>query len=144
MFSAGVLGSAGVTRHRGYYDPLRLLKRSGGGYAFPPSVAGRSPPTARAAQVSQVPDESVGIRRPLPPRRARPLRLLVASRSVAGFDFFGSLATLTFVTRPNRVHAVRITADAIAGLGFGRGVTPNDRQVRYMANEHLPWLVPFN
>ena len=39
-------------------------------------------------RVSQVPDDSVGIRRPLSPRRARPLQVFVASRSVTGFTLF--------------------------------------------------------
>lgn len=49
-------------------------------------------------------DWSFNARRPLPPRRARPLQMLVASRSVSGFTLFGRLATLKSVTRPNRVH----------------------------------------
>jgi hypothetical protein len=40
-FSAGPLGSPGVTRLRSYYEPHRLPTRSGDGYAFPPRV-GRS------------------------------------------------------------------------------------------------------
>ena len=53
-------------------------------------------PTRQAslARVSQVPDDSVGIRCPLSPRRARPLHLPVASRSMAGFTPSGRLATL--------------------------------------------------
>jgi hypothetical protein len=56
-------------------------------------------------QVSQVSIGSVHARCPQPPRRVHPLHMLVASRVISGFDTFGRLATLTFVTRPNRVHA---------------------------------------
>ena len=72
----------------------------------------RPPWVRRHASVSDHPtgslrflDRSVGARRPLPPRRARPLRLLVAWRPVSGFTFSGRMATLTCVSRPNRVHA---------------------------------------
>ena len=63
-------------------------------------------------QVSQVPDRSVDARCPLPPRRARPLRVLVASRPVSGFTSSGRMATPTCVTRPKRVHAfaLRLTS----------------------------------
>jgi hypothetical protein len=72
----------------------------------------RPPWVRRHASVSDHPtgslrflDRSVGARRPLPPRRARPLRLLVAWRPVSGFTFSGRMATLTCVSRPKRVHA---------------------------------------
>jgi hypothetical protein len=78
----------------------------------PPAVmqsrrrSSRTRPSPRPpGQVSQVPVGSVHARRPLPPRRARPLPMLVASRSASGFTTFGRLAALAFVTRPKRVHA---------------------------------------
>lgn len=66
---------------------------------------GTCPSPRPPGQVSQVPVGSVHARHPLPPRRARPLLTLVASRSASGFTTFGRLAALAFVTRPNRVHA---------------------------------------
>jgi hypothetical protein len=72
----------------------------------------RPPWVRRHASVSDHPtgslrflDRSFDARRPLPPRRARPLHLLVASRPVSGFTLSGRLATLTCVSRPKRVHA---------------------------------------
>ena len=58
--------------------------------ALTPGLRRQSPPE----RVSQVPDDSVGIRCPLSPRRARPLHVFVASRSVTGFTLSGRLATL--------------------------------------------------
>src|SRR5437868_3266276 len=55
-------------------------------------------------RVSQVPRGSVGIRRPLSPRVARPLHVLVASRAVSGFSLSGRLTTTIGVTRPERVR----------------------------------------
>ncbi len=75
-------------------------------------------------RVSQVPDDSVGIRRPLSPRRARPLQAFVASRSMTGFTPPGGLATLTCLTRPSSGSRLRITADAIAFRGSDRRITP--------------------
>ena len=74
-------------------------------------------------RVSQVPDDSVGIRRPLSPRRARPLQAFVASRSMTGFTPPGGLATLTCLTRPNSGSRLRITADAFAFRGSDRRIT---------------------
>jgi len=68
-------------------------------------LPGSRPRPRLPGQVSQVPVGSVHARRPLSPRRARPLLLLVASRSASGFTTFGRLAALTSVTRPKRVHA---------------------------------------
>ena len=99
------LRSTGVTPLRRYYALLRLLAGPDAGYAFPSPVAADSPESAPSDQVSQVPDWSVNARRPLPPRRARPMHALVASRSATGFTTFGRLATLASVTRPERVHA---------------------------------------
>ena len=55
---------------------------------------------------------SVDARCPLPPRRARPLQVLITSRSVSGFALSGGLAAPTCVTRPKRVHAfaLRLTS----------------------------------
>ena len=50
-------------------------------------------------------DRSFNARRPLSPRGVRPLRMLVAWRSMSGFTQSGRMATPTCVTRPNRVHA---------------------------------------
>jgi hypothetical protein len=92
--SAGSLRSPGITRLQRYYEPLRLPPEPRPGYLFPCRVDRR--PTRRQSpeRVSQVPDCSVGIRRPLSPRRARPLRMFVASRSMPGFAISGRLATL--------------------------------------------------
>jgi len=93
--SAGLLGFTGITRLRGYYEPLRLPHGPWPGYLFPTHV-GQWPTRHRPpVRVSQVPDCSVGIRRPLSPRRVRPLHVFVAARSISGFTLFGGLATPT-------------------------------------------------
>ena len=80
---AGALGSTDITRRPRYYDPLRLLPKHDGGYVFPTPLAsprfrvGRHP--GRSLRFL---DESVSTRRPLPPRRAGSLHLLVPWRSV--------------------------------------------------------------
>ena len=106
------LRSTGVTPLRRYYALLRLLTRPVVGYAFPPPVTPDSPKPAWPDEVSQVPGWSVDARRPLSPRRARPMHALVASRSASGFTPFGRLAALTSVTRPKQVHAcaLRLTS----------------------------------
>src|SRR5207248_875434 len=76
---AGDLRSAGITPVHRYYVPLRLPLEPGGGYAFPSSVVLSPCPGVRPLEgASQVPGRSVDARRPLPPRGARPLRVLVA------------------------------------------------------------------
>ena len=105
---AGLLRSTGITPLHHYYEPLRLPYQPRLGYWFPrpvgfPLMCGR--PLEGA---SQVPDDSVGIRRPLSPRRARPLHVFVASRPMTGFTPPGELATLDCVTRPNTGSRSRI------------------------------------
>ena len=102
---AGVLRSAGVTPVHRYYGPLRLPAASSDGYLFPTPVA-RAPCHGAPARgrISQVPRRSFDARRPLPPRVAHPLQMLVASRMMSGFNIFGRLTTTTCVTRPNRVR----------------------------------------
>ena len=94
--SAGVLRSAGVTPVHRYYGPLRLPIASDDGYLFPTPVA-RAPCHGALARsrISQVPRRSFDARRPLPPRVAHPLQMLVASRMVSGFNIFGRLTTTT-------------------------------------------------
>ena len=102
---AGPLRSTGITPLQRYYEPLRLPIEPPRGYGFPRLVDPWPMCQASLERVSQVPGDSVGIRCPLSPRRARPLQAFVASRSVTGFTLSGGLATLKCVTRPNRVHA---------------------------------------
>ena len=122
-FLAGLLGSTGVTPLPRYYEPNRLPFEPRRSYGFPLPVDGAecAPSLER---VSQVPDDSVGIRCPLSPRRARPLHLFVASRSMTGFTPPGGLATLECLTRPNTGSRFRITADAFAFRGLDCRITP--------------------
>ena len=96
--SAGLLGSTGITRLHGYYEPLRLPPEPRPGYLFPSRVGRR--PTRRRPPVraSQVPDCSVDIRRPLSPRGVRPLHMFVASRPISDFTPSGRMVT------PKRFH----------------------------------------
>ncbi len=86
---AGPLRSAGITPLQRYYEPLRLPIEPPRGYGFPHLVDPWPMCQASLERVSQVPGDSVGIRCPLPPRRARPLQAFVASRSVTGFTLSG-------------------------------------------------------
>jgi hypothetical protein len=74
-------------------------------------------------------DGSVGARRPQSPRRARPLRVLVTSRSMAGFTLSGGMATLNGLTRPNQVHAfaLRLTPLPHMASTDGSPRQPHDR-----------------
>jgi hypothetical protein len=92
--SAGVLRSTGVTPLHRYYGPLRLPIVPSDSYFFPPPVV-RTPCHGALAhgRVSQVSRCSFDVRCPLSPRVVRPLHLLVASRTVSGFDTFGRLTT---------------------------------------------------
>jgi hypothetical protein len=74
-------------------------------------------------QVSQVPDRSVDARRPLSPRGARPLRVLVTSRPVSGFTQSGRMATPILRNEAESGSRFRITADAFAFSGFDGVVT---------------------
>ena len=132
---AGLLRSTGVTPFHHYYEPLRLPCQPRRGYGFPRPV-GFPPKGGRPLEgASQVPDDSVGIRRPLSPRRARPLQVFVASRPIAGFTPPGELATLDGLTRPNTGSRFRITADTFASQGSVRRIAPNARLSHYMAHE---------
>ncbi len=122
--STGPLRSTGITPLPHYYEPLRLPIEPRRGYGFPRPVDGSPTCELSLERVSQVPDDSVGIRRPLSPRRARPLQTFVASRSMTGFTPSGRLATLTCLTRPNTGSRLRITADAFAFRGSDRRITP--------------------
>jgi hypothetical protein len=82
----------------------------------------KSPPPPE--QVSQVPDRSVDARCPLPPRRARPLRVLVASRPVSGFTSSGRLATPDLRNEAETGSRFRITADVAVFSGSAPRVTP--------------------
>ena len=99
---------------------------------------------ASLERVSQVPGDSVGIRCPLPPRRARPLQAFVASRSVTGFTLSGRAGHSQMRNEAESGSRFRITADAFAFQGSDRRITPTAARVGYMVNEQLPWSVPFN
>jgi hypothetical protein len=107
MSPAGALRSTGITPLPRYYGPLRLPTWPTGGYGFPSVV---DPDTGSPGRVSQVPDQSIDARCPVSPRRTRPMHLLVASRSMAGFTTFGRLAIPISVTRPKGSLALRLTS----------------------------------
>ena len=107
-----------------YYEPLRLPIKPRRSYGFPRLVDAWLIRQESLERVSQVPDDSVGIRCPLSPRRARPLHLSVASRSMAGFTPSGRLATLKMFNEAESGSRFRITADAFAFRGSDRRITP--------------------
>src|SRR5450759_2656333 len=101
----GALRSTGVTPLLRSYGPLRLPARPVGGYGFPLPVDPAPYPDARSPRrVSQVPCRSFDARRPVPPRGARPLPTLVASRPVSGFNTSGRLATPACCNEAERVR----------------------------------------
>jgi hypothetical protein len=94
------------------------------GYWFPWSVVSPVPTLETPRRASQVPDCSVGIRRPLSPRRARPLPMFVASRSMAGFAQSGGLATLELCNKAETGSlALRLTPSP--SKASRRRITPN-------------------
>jgi hypothetical protein len=128
------------------------------GYWFPTIVA--TPgifPDASSCWVSQVPAASFRMRPPLSPRGALQVLLLIASLQVSGFTLFGRLATPSWCneadpgslalgltrSQSGTVHPFASTLTVETGpllvLGY-----PSTRGRRYMANEQLPWLIPFN
>jgi len=107
-----------------YYEPLRLPIKPRRSYGFPRLVDAWPTRQESLERVSQVPDDSVGIRCPLSPRRARPLHLFVASRSMTGFTPSGRLATLKMFNEAESGSRFRITADAFAFRGSDRRITP--------------------
>jgi hypothetical protein len=71
---------------------------------------------------------SFDARRPQPPRRARPLRVLVASRPVSGFITFGRLATLRFLHEAESGSlALRLTSSSHGASAAGSPRQPPDR-----------------
>jgi hypothetical protein len=94
-------------------------------------------------QVSQVPDRSVDARCPLPPRRARPLRVLVASRPVSGFASSGRMAALTCVTRPKRVHAFALRLTSLSSRAPHPG-SPRRTPSRLHGERAIPMISTFH
>ena len=125
---AGPLRSAGITPLQRYYEPLRLPIEPPRGYGFPRLVDPWPMCQASLERVSQVPGDSVGIRCPLPPRRARPLQAFVASRSVTGFTLSGRAGHSQMRNEAESGSRFRITADAFAFQGSDRRITPTAAQ----------------
>ena len=94
------------------------------------------------AQVSQVPDGSVDARCPLSPRGARPLHVLVASRSVSGFTFSGRLATPICVTRPKWVHACALRLTSLSSRASHPG-SPRRTPSRLHGERAIPMVNTF-
>jgi hypothetical protein len=61
----------------------------------------------------------------------------------AGFALYGRLAALGFISR-GRIGFTCVTADSFTFRGFIAAGHPVPCPVGYMANEQLPWSVPFN
>ena len=70
--------------------------------------------------------------------------MLIASQSAWGFTTSGGMAAHEWFNEAETGSRFRITADAFAFQGFKRSDYSTTCSVGYMANEHLPWLVPFN
>jgi hypothetical protein len=125
---AGPLRSTGITPLHHYYEPLRLPIEPRRSYGFPRLVDVWPAGQASLDRVSQVPDDSVGIRCPLPPRRARSLQTSVASRPMTGFTLSGRAGHSQTRNEAVSGSRFRITADAFAFRGSDRRITPTAAQ----------------
>ena len=114
----GPLRSTGITPLPRYYEPRRLPTRTGR------AVMLSRPPLNRSSsdRVSQVPGRSFGTRRPLSPRRARPVLVPVATRSMSGFTQSGRLATLSLCNEAETGSL--LAARTFASRGFAPRITP--------------------
>ena len=83
-------------------------------------------------RVSQVPRGSFVARRPLSPRVAHPLHVLVASRMVSGFAASGRLTATTWRNEAETGSRFRITADVFA-------FSDSDFEVTLAAAESTSW-----
>lgn len=97
MLPVRPLGSTDITRLLRYYGPLRLPCGTAFRLCLPFDVL----PLNGSPRFL---DCSFDARRPLTPRRAQPLLMLVSSRLALGFTICGRLAALTCLSRPVRVR----------------------------------------
>jgi hypothetical protein len=135
---AGSLRSTRVTRLRRYYEPLRLPTQPSRGYSFPRFVTsqGTAPDLSGSWRVCRY-----------PPSPTTPESCTAADTRYftvhAGFALYGRLAALRFISR-GRIGFTCVTADSFSFRGFTAAGHPVQCPVAYMANEQLPWSVPFN
>ena len=110
------------------------------GYGFPRGVelglAGTDLPGSSAdLSVPAVPNHPAG------PRRCT---CSLTSRRVLASHTSGRLTARNERNEAESGSRFRITADTFASGGLERQDYSGRRPVSYMANEHLPWSVPFN
>ena len=115
-----------------YYEPVRL-----------PAAAAQTVIASRPAWLALVRtqspqhdagsprfrDRSLHTRCPLSPRKARRLRLPIASPPLLGFTIFGRLAAFTSLTRPNRVR-----------FRYGSRDSPREASWTALLRPTLAWL----
>jgi hypothetical protein len=144
MISAGFLRSTGVSRFIATMNPSDSLESR---RAVMRSRAALACPRAREV------DRSRGSLRflvdlsapavPNHPGEFVPLRLLVASRTMAGFPFSERLATLAWRNEAESGSlALRLTPSRTTG--FDDRVAPSRRCRHFTVNEQFPCSVPFN
>jgi hypothetical protein len=92
-------------------------------------------------RVSQVPVRSVDTRRPLSPRKARPVHMPVASWSVTGFSISGRLATFDWCNEAETGSI--LAARTFAARGFAPWITPRHARLATMSNGQFTWQAPF-
>jgi len=134
------LCSAGITPLPHYYGPVRLPDRTAPRLLIPLEALRIVPHPAGPPRFL---GQSFSARHLQSPRRAQRLHLPVASTPVIGFTTFGRLATLSCVTRPNRVRLRYGSHFRQHGASAGR-ITPSAARVTTGTNRQFPWRVPFN
>ena len=141
---AGDLGSTGVTPLPRYYVPLRLPTGPASGYGFPRAVDPSSGPEfGSPGRVSQVPRSICrhppSSTTPGSPTAARARYLAVGSR-LRRFGKVSHSQLLGFNEAESGSLALRLTSlHSQASTGWSP-ITPLGS---FMANEQLPWSVPF-
>ena len=88
-------------------------------------------------RVSQVPGRPIHTRRPLSPREARQVHMLITSLTAAGFTFSGRLATLHWCNEAETGSlALRLMRSAHGASA--KGLLPNTARLTFMVNEQVP------
>ena len=141
---AGVLRSTGITPLPRYYGPLRLPTGPASGYVFPRAVEPSSGPEfGSPGRVSQVPRSICRH----PPSSATPgspaaalARCLAVGSRLRPFGKVGHSQLLGFNEAESGSLALRLTSSRSQA---STGWLPITSLGSFMANEQLPWSVPF-
>ena len=142
--SAGALCSTGVTPLPRYYSPLRLPTEANDGYVFPPPVVTAPHPwVGTLGWVSQVP-RSICRHPPSSTTPGSPAaacaRCFAAGSRLRPFTKVSHSQLLGFNEAESGSLALRLTSSHSQASTGWLPITPLGS---FMANEQLPWSVPF-